>query len=128
MTPTGGQADGRILVEVSTRETAEILPKANALCLIEEGLSFPTTCAPRAYREAMECSSAGVHEYGLGIEAFMPWSLKGENDTPVVAPQFRRDAATIHCTVDNRTTRLNEAQSSYCPVEWMGRDWVYFSV
>ena len=65
--PTGGgQADGRILVEVSTRETAEILPKANALHLIEEGLSFPTTHAPRAYCEAMERSSTGVHEYGLG--------------------------------------------------------------
>ena len=115
VTPTGGQADGRILVEVSTRETAEILPKANALRLIEEGLSFPTTRAPRAYREAMESSSAGVHEYGLGIETFMPWSLKGENGTPVVAPQFRRDAATIDCTVDNRTTRLNEAHVMILP-------------
>ena len=102
MTPTGGQADGRILVEVSTRETAKILPKANALRLIEEGLSFSTTRAPRAYREAMEHSSAGVHEYRLGIAAFMSWSLKGENGTLVVAPQFRRDAATINCTVDNR--------------------------
>ena len=115
MTPTGVQADGQILLEVSTRETAEILPKANALCLIEEGLSFPTTRAPRAYREAMEHSSAGVHEYGLGVEAFMPWSLKGENGTPVVAPQFRRDAATIDCTVDNRTTRLNEANVMLLP-------------
>ena len=81
MTLTGGQADSRILVEVSTRETAEILPKANALRLIEEGLSFPTTRAPHAYCEAMERSSADVHEYGLGMEAFMPWSLKGENGT-----------------------------------------------
>ena len=105
--PSGGQADGRILVEVSTRETAEILPKANAL----RRPSFPTTRARCSYREATECSSVGVHEYGLGIEAFMPWSLKGENGTPVVAPQFKRDAATIDCTVVNRTTH-DTAQSN----------------
>ena len=128
MTPTGGQADGRILVEISTRETAEILPMANALRLIEEGLSFPTTRAPRAYCESMDRSSVGVHEYGLGIEAFMLWSLKGENGTPVVAPQFRRDAATIDCTVDNRTTRLNEAHVMILPSGIDGGDWDYFSV
>ena len=63
----------------------------------------------------MESISAGVHEYGLGIEGFMPWSLKGENGTSVVAPQFRRDATTIDCTVDNRTTRLNEAHVMTLP-------------
>ena len=104
VTPTGGQADGRILVEVSTRETAEILPKANALRLIEEGLSFPTTRAPHAYREAMERSSAGVHEYrlgikALGIEAFIPWSVEGENGTPIVAPPIQEGCSNnrLHC-------------------------------
>ena len=55
----------------SRPETAEILPKANALRLIKGGLSFPTTRAPRAYCKAMKHSSAGVHEYELGIEAFI---------------------------------------------------------
>ena len=45
----------------------------------------------------------------------MPSSLKGENGTPVVAPQFRRDAATMDCTFDNRTTRLNEAHVMILP-------------
>ena len=38
-----------------------------------------------------------------------------ENGTPVVAPQFGRDAATIYCTVDNRTTRLNVAHVMILP-------------
>ena len=58
----------------------------------------------------------------------MPWSPKGENGTPVVAPQFRRDAATIDCTVDNRTTRLNKAHVMILPSGIDGGDWDYFSV
>ena len=97
-------------MEVSTRETAEILPKSNALCLIEEGLSFPTTCAPRTYCKAVEHSSAAIHEYELGIEAFIyalepQWGERHHGSGSTI----QEGCSNNNCTVDKRTTRFNEA-------------------